>query len=167
MATKTKTVKMVDSSAQTVEARQIFCKGESGSEKGRSQLAERYDDIFPFNWTMRADGKFDKKANGKLDKANQVLLKSERDTLEQEYYAEIGAKDKTKFDNAWDYVKGLSKHRADAAGKKKTAQSTEREKWVKLIRALYNKSSDPEAVTQMDTQAMVTAIAKHEGITLD
>ena len=167
MAAKTKTVKMVDSSEQTVEARKIFCNGESGSEVGRRQLAERYDDIFPFNWTMRADGKFDKKANGKLEKADQVLLKSERDTLEQEYYAAIAAKDKTKFDNAWDYVKGLSKHRADAAGKKKTAQSTEREKWVKLIRALYNKSSDPEAVTQMDTQAMVTAIAKHEGITLD
>ena len=72
MAAKTKTVKMVDSSDQTVEARKIFCNGESGSEVGRRQLAERYDDIFPFNWTMRADGKFDKK---KMQEASSMTKK--------------------------------------------------------------------------------------------
>ena len=182
---KVTTSKAVEAAKEVVEVstdtrRTNVCKAQALSETSHQDLATDYDtSVFDFNWTMRADGKYDKKADGKLTVEQRKELKVERALLfaaklevEEIEPAAFKAFDDTRkseivgsFDNMWNHLKSKSKHRAvPPKGKDET---TEAEKAAKLLKAFYSKSTDPEAVSDPSVKADVLKIAKKMGLKLD
>ena len=163
---KVTTSKAVEVTTET--RRTNVCKAQVSSEFSRQDLATDYDtNVFNFNWTMRADGKYDKKADGKLTVDQRKELKVEREELMSALVEVTGSKAedlKAEFDNIWNHLKSKSKYRAV---KPEKDTSTEAEKVEKLVKALYNKSTDPEAISDTSVKADVLTIAKKIGLTLD
>lgn len=163
---KVTTSKAVEVTTET--RRTNVCKAQVSSEFSRQDLATDYDtNVFNFNWTMRADGKYDKKADGKLTVDQRKELKVEREELMSALVDVTGSKAedlKAEFDNIWNHLKSKSKYRAV---KPEKDTSTEAEKVEKLVKALYNKSTDPEAISDTSVKADVLTIAKKIGLTLD
>ena len=163
---KVTTSKAVEVTTET--RRTNVCKAQVSSEFSRQDLATDYDtNVFNFNWTMRADGKYDKKADGKLTVDQRKELKVEREELMSALVDVTGSKAedlKAEFDNIWNHLKSKSKYRAV---KPEKDTSTEAEKVEKLVKALYNKSTDPEAISDPSVKADVLTIAKKIGLTLD
>ena len=128
---------------------------------------------------MRADGKFDQKANGQLTKPQKDELATERDAARADYmaavmgittpYLELNKEEKAevnqKFDNRWNYLKRLSTHRVTDEQQK--AKKSERELLLDYIRKAYNKSSEPDATTSNKTKDLLAQALRAEGINLD
>jgi|DEB0MinimDraft_6_1074348.scaffolds.fasta_scaffold03514_6 hypothetical protein len=127
-------------------ARGSFIEGEAGGAKSAAEYAAAMDHAFAFNWTMRADGKFDQKANSKLSKDEAKVIRAERDECKAAYLATVPGADDIAFNNRWDYLKRLSTHRvADEKAKKEKAKKSERELYLNYLRLAYNKASEPES----------------------
>ena len=172
---KVTTSKAVEVTTET--RRTNVCKAQVSNELSRQDLATDYDtNVFNFNWTMRADGKYDKRGDGKLTVEQRKELTVEREELmsalvevtngtKEKHEDKVEAKDlKAEFDNIWNHLKSKSKYRAVKSEKD---TSTEAEKVEKLVKALYNKSTDPEAISDTSVKADVLTIAKKIGLTLD
>ena len=160
----------------TTTRRTNVCKAQAFSETSHQDLATDYDtNVFNFNWTMRADGKYDKKADGKLTVDQRKELKVERTLLfaaklafEKIELDDFKTLDDTRkseivdsFNNMWNHLKSKSKYRAV---KTKTDETTEAEKFEKIIKAAYNKATDPEAVSDRTIVKDIESIAKKIGL---
>jgi hypothetical protein len=161
------------------EARINWAKSEGLGEECASIYTGSMDDTFTFNWTMRADGKFDQKAGGQLTKPQKDELATERDAARADYmaavmnitrsYLDLNKEEKAevnqKFDNRWNYLKRLSKHRVTDEQAK--AKKSERELLLDYIRKAYNKSSEPDAQANSKTKDLLAQALRAEGINLD
>ena len=161
------------------EARSNWAKSEGIGEELAQSYSTIMDMTFGFNWTMRADGKFDKKANGQLTKPQKDELATERDAARADYmaavmgittpYLELSKEEKAevnqKFDNRWNYLKRLSKHRVTDEQAK--AKKSERELLLDYIRKAYNKSSEPDAQANSETKELLAKALRAEGVNLD
>ena len=155
----------------TATRRTNVCKAQVNSEYSRQDLATDYDNnVLHFNWTMRADGKYDKKAGGKLTLEQRKEVQAERDVLMTELVSVTGQPKeslKATFDNIWNHLKSKSKHRATDSADDSGSDTSEAEKFAKLIKAAYNKSTDPEAVADRSVVKDLEAIAKKIGLNLE
>ena len=167
----------------TATRRTYVCQAQVSSEYSRQALATDYDaNVFNFNWTMRADGKYDKKGNGKLTLDQRKALQVERDLLmgalvevtnslktrDGAIVEPKGPKDlKAEFDNIWNHLKSKSKYRKTDSADDSGSDTSEAEKFAKLIKAAYNKSTDPEAVADRSVVKDLEAIAKKIGLNLE
>ncbi len=156
----------------TATRRTNVCQSQVNSEFSRQDLATDYDTkVFAsYNWTMRADGKYDKKGDGKLTLEQRKEVQAERDLLMAELVSVTGqTKDSLKatFDNIWNHLKSKSKHRKNDNADDSGSDTSEAEKFAKLIKAAYNKSTDPEAVADRSVVRDLEAIAKKIGLNLE
>ena len=160
------------------EARSNWAKSEGLGEECAVIYSDSMDTTFTFNWTMRADGKKDQKAGGQLTKPQKDELATERDAARADYmaavmgittpYLELNKEEKAevnqKFDNRWNYLKRLSKHRVTDEQQK--AKKSERELMLDYIRKAYNKASEPDAKANSKTQDLLEQTLRAEGINL-
>ncbi len=126
-------------------SRAAFIAGEAGGAKSAAEYSAAMDHAFAFNWTMRADGKFDQKANRQLSKTEAQVIRAERDECKNAYLETVPNADDVAFNNRWNYLKRLSKHRVEDEKKKDKAKKSERELYLNYLRLAYNKASEPEA----------------------
>lgn len=161
------------------EARLNWARSESVGEESAVVYSDSMDSTFNFNWTMRADGKFDKKANGQLTPPQKEELATERNAARADYmdavmgiktpYLELNKEEKAqvndKFDNRWNYLKRLSKHRV--ADEQAKAKKSERELYLDYLRKAYNKATSPESEASLDEINMLKDVCKKAGLILD
>lgn len=161
------------------DARTNWAKSEGLGEECAAAYSSTMDNTFAFNWTMRADGKKDQKAGGQLTPPQRDELATERDAARADYmrevmgittpFLELNKEEKAevtqKFDNRWNYLKRLSKHRID--DEKAKAKKSERELLLDYIRKAYNKSSEPDAQANSKTKDLLAQALRAEGVNLD
>ena len=84
-------------------------------------------------------------------------------------YLELNKEEKAevnkKFDNRWNYLKRLSKHRIDDEQQK--AKKSERERLLEYIRKAYNKATEPDAKANSKTKDLLAQALRAEGINLN
>ena len=148
-------------------ARGSFIEGEAGGAKSAAEYAAAMDHAFAFNWTMRADGKFDQKANSQLSPDEAKALRAERDECKAAYLEAVPGADDFAFNNRWNYLKRLSTHRVEDEKAKEKAKKSERELYLNYLRLAYNKASEPESqATQAEIDLLKDA-CKLAGLNMD
>jgi hypothetical protein len=149
-------------------ARGTFIEGEAGGAKSAAEYAAAMDHAFAFNWTMRADGKFDQKANSQLSKDEAKVIRAERDECKAAYLATVPGADDIAFNNRWNYLKTLSTHRvADEKAKKEKAKKSERELYLNYLRLAYNKASEPESEATTEEKDLLGRVCKLAGLDMN
>ncbi len=148
-------------------ARGSFIEGEAGGAKSAAEYAAAMDHAFAFNWTMRADGKFDPKANSQLSPDETKAIRAERDECKSAYLAAVPGADDIAFNNRWNYLKRLSTHRVEDEKAKDKAKKSERELYLNYLRLAYNKASDPESQATDTEIDFLASACKLAGLNMD
>lgn len=147
-------------------AREAFIAGEAGGAKSAQDYSLALDNTLPFNWTMRADGKFDQKAGSQLSPAESKMIRAEREECKSAYLEAVPGADDVAFNNRWNYLKRLSKHRV-ADEKEKKATKSERELYLNYLRLAYNKASAPEAAASREEIDLLAKACDVAGLNMD
>jgi len=148
-------------------AREAFIAGEAGGAKSAAEYSAALDHAYPFNWTMRADGKFDQKANSQLSKNEAQAIRAERDGCKAAYLAAVPGADDVAFNNRWNYLKRLSTHRVADEKAKEKAKKSERELYLNYLRLAYNKASEPESQATQTELDLLKEACQLAGLSLD
>ena len=144
-------------------ARGTFIEGEAGA----AEYAAAMDHAFAFNWTMRADGKFDQKAGSQLSPDEAKAIRAERDECKAEYLAAVPGADDIAFNNRWNYLKRLSTHRVEDEKAKEKAKKSERELYLNYLRLAYNKASEAESQATREELNLLEDACKLAGLNMD
>ena len=148
-------------------ARGTFIEGEAGGAKSAAEYAAAMDHAFAFNWTMRADGKFDQKANSQLSPDEAKAIRAERDACKSAYLEAVPGADDIAFNNRWNYLKRLSTHRVEDEKAKEKAKKSERELYLNYLRLAYNKASEAESQATREELNLLEDACKLAGLNMD